>query len=148
MTTNPLWTPNVPPDDWYMFGPEAQARQILGLARGSGFWAGDDWVLTRPAAPGPGPNAILTIDAEVAAIYSPPPENPDNIQPWSMSGTTPELDPVLELASDLYDRMLKPEDGIDQYPLVTPVELYYKSAEHGLAWRHKKASGNVPQGHR
>jgi hypothetical protein len=119
MTTNPRWQPNVPSALWNMFATEAEANEII---------------LDASAAI---PNASLGIDAEVTAIYSPPPDNPDNVQPFSIVGTTPNGNPVLEFAGDLFDRKTKPDDGIDQYPLVEPVELYYKVSEQGLAWRHK-----------
>ena len=117
MTTNPLWTPNVPQPDWSMFCDEATAQLMLSKAQA---------VI---------PGATLLLDAEVTAVYSPPANNPGNVQPWSISGTTSNGNPVLEFAGDLADRMIAPQDGIDQYPLVTPVELYYKISEQGLAWR-------------
>ena len=79
--------------------------------------------------------------------YIPDGSNPDNVQVWIIQGYidngmgaqfnrdgTPRYS-FDEFAGSLIDRMTKPQDGLDAYPLPPAVKLVYSASEQGLIWK-------------
>src|ERR1700675_4298500 len=94
MKIDPGFTPPVPQDDWNLFAIETEANTMFDRVR----------VLAA--------GSQLILNQEALAQYVAPASNPENIQPYQISGAI--IDPlgrpyrVLENAGDLFDRQTVP----------------------------------------